>query len=77
MPTATIPEGQRPYKVLRIDELTRLSETGGVERYYRHQIKTRAGVIISVDIDERNFTAEKAGPILSQRATDADKIFNL
>ena len=71
------PEGQKPYKVLKIDELTRLSETGGVERYYRHQIKSRAGVIISVDIDERNFTAEKAGPLLSQRATEADKILNL
>ncbi len=67
-------EGQKPYKVLKIDELTRLSETGGVERYYRHQIKTRGGTILSVDIDADQFTAEKAGPILAARATEADKI---
>jgi hypothetical protein len=70
-------EGQKPYKVLKIDELTRLSEGGGVERYYRHQIKTRGGTILSVDIDERDFTAEKTAPVLAARATEADKILAL
>ena len=65
---------QKPYKVLKIDELTRLSELGGVEKYYRHQIKTRGGTILSVDIDEGDFTAEKAAPILEKRAIEADKI---
>jgi hypothetical protein len=69
--------GQKPYKVLKIDELTRLSEGGGVERYYRHQIKSRGGVILTVDIDERDFTAEKAGPIMEKRAVEADKILTL
>jgi len=67
----------KPYKVLKIDEMTRLSEGGGVERYYRHQIKTRGGVILSIDIDERDFTAEKAAPILEKRAIEADKILSL
>ncbi|MBA7693215.1 hypothetical protein ES703_101791 [subsurface metagenome] len=62
------------YKVLRIDEMTRIGEVGGVERYYRHQIKTKGGVVLTVDIDEKDFTAEKAAPILLKKATEADKI---
>jgi len=65
------------YKVLSIDEMTRLSEIGGIEHYYRHQIKTKGGVILTADIDEKNFTAEKAAPILLKRALDADKILAL
>jgi len=67
-------EGQKPYKVLKIDELVRPGETGGVERYYRHTIKTRAGTILSIDIDEGDFTHAKAAPILEARAVEADKI---
>jgi len=64
------------YKVLRIDELIRPADTGGVERYYRHTIKTRGGVRLTVDIDEKDFTADKAGPILAKRAAEADKILH-
>jgi len=70
-------EGQKPYKVLKIDELVKMGEAGGVERYYRHQIKTRGGTVLTVDIDERDFTADKAGPILEKRALEADKILTL
>ena len=65
------------YKVLRIDEMTRVGELGGIEHYYRHTIKTKGGVILSVDIDEKDFTAEKADPILTKRAQEADKILAL
>ena len=65
------------YKVLRIDEMTRVGELGGIEHYYRHTIKTKGGVILSVDIDEKDFTAEKADPILTKRAAEADKILAL
>ena len=65
------------YQVLKIDEMTRLSETGGVEKFYRHQLKTRGGVVLTVDISEKDFTAEKAAPILEKRATEADKILAL
>lgn len=65
------------YKVLKIDELTRMSETMGIEKYYRHQIKTKGGVILTVDISERDFTAEKAAPILLKKAQEADKILTL
>lgn len=65
------------FKVLKIDEMTRLSESGGVEKYYRHQIKSRLGVVLTVDIAERDFTAEKAGPILEKHASEADRILAL
>jgi len=71
-----MPEG-RAYKVLKIDELTRVSDVGGVEHYYRHTIKTRGGTTLTVNIDEKDFTAEKAAPILEKRATEADKILTL
>ena len=62
------------YEVLKIDELVRPGETGGVERYYRHKIKTKGGVILTVDIDEEDFTPEKSAPILDAKAKNADKI---
>lgn len=66
-----------PFKVLKIDEMTRLSELGGVEHYYRHTIKTKGDIVLTVDIDEKDFTAEKAAPILAKKATEADKILAL
>lgn len=65
------------YEVLSIDELTRVGETRGIERYYRHQIKTKGGVILTVDIDEKDFTEDKAAPILLKKAQNADKILAL
>jgi len=62
------------YKVLKIDELTRVGDLHGIEKYYRHQIKTKGGVILSVNIDEADFTPEKASPILSKKAQEADAI---
>lgn len=65
------------YKVLRIDEMTRVADLGGIERYYRHRIRTKGGVIITVDVNEKDWTADKAAPILLKRATEADKILAL
>ena len=65
------------YKVLKIDEMIRVADTGGVEKFYRHQIKTRMGTVLSVELAEKDFTAEKAGPILAARAAEADKILAL
>jgi len=64
----------KAYKVLKIDELSRVSETRGIEKYYRHQIKTKGGNILTVDISEEDFTPEKAAPILEAKAANADKI---
>lgn len=65
------------YKVLKIDELSRISDTRGIEHYYRHQIKTKGGVVLTVDIDEGDFTPEKAAPILLAKAQNADKMLKL
>jgi len=65
------------FKVLRITEMVRPGEVGGIEKFYRHQIKTKGGVVLSIDIAEADFTAEKAGPILLAKAQEADKILKL
>lgn len=74
-----MPNGKtaREYKVLSIDEMTKVGEMRGIEKYYRHTIKTRGGIILTVDIDEKDFTEEQAAPILAKRATEADKILAL
>jgi len=64
----------KDYKVLKIDELTRVGDLHNIEKYYRHQIKTKGGVIVSVNIDEADFTPEKAAPILLKAAQNADTI---
>lgn len=69
--------GQKPYTVLKINEMSRISDIGGVEKYYRHQIKTGGGVVLTVDVSEKDFTAEKAAPILERKAVEADKILGL
>jgi len=65
------------YRVLKIDELTRMSDVSGVEHYYRHTIKTKGGVVLRVDISQEDFTAEKAAPILAKKAKEADEILKL
>ncbi len=62
------------YKVLKITEMVRPGEVSGVEKFYRHQIKTKGGVILSVDIDGADFTPEKAAPLLLGAAKNADAI---
>ncbi len=65
---------EQAYKVLGITELVRQSTAGGVEKFFKHKIQTRGGTIMSVDIGERDFTADKVKPVLTARATEADKI---
>lgn len=62
------------YKVLKIDEVTRPSEVGGVEKYYRYSILTKGKTRLTVDIDAEYFTPEKSAPILLAAALNADKI---
>jgi len=70
-------QGQKPYKVLKGDEMTRLSEGGGVELYRRYQLRTKGGMTITVDLDEPDWLDEKAAPIFLKAATEADKILAL
>lgn len=62
------------YTVLKIDELTKMGDLHNIEKYYRHQIKTKGGVVLSVNIKEVDFTPEKAPPILLKKAQEADTI---
>jgi len=74
MPEPIKPEGQKPYTVLKIDELSRMSDTQGIERYYRYRIKTKGGTILSKDIDEKDTEPEKADKILTALAEKFDKL---
>jgi len=65
------------YKVLKIDEMVRPDELKGIQHFYRHTIKTKGGVILTVEIAEKDFTVEKAAPILLKKAQEADKILAL
>lgn len=68
---------EKLFKVLKIDEMIRPKAEGGIEKYYRHLIRTKGGTILTVDIDEEDFTPEKAAPILEKKAAEADKIKSL
>jgi len=62
------------YEVLSIDELHKVGDTGQMERYYRHRIKTKGGVRFTVDVDEATWTAKEIAPVLLARVQEADKI---
>jgi len=68
---------EKAYKVLKITQMVRPRDEGGVETYRRVMLKTKGGVVMSVDINEADFTAETAGPILLAAAEQADKILKL
>ncbi len=65
------------YKVLKIDQLSRVSDLKGVEHYYRVQIKTKGGTVLSVDVNQEDYTDEKIAPILLAAAQNSDKILKL
>ena len=67
----------KEYDVIRILPLSRVSDLGGIEPYYRHTIKTKGGVVLNVDIDDKDFTPEKVNPILTKAAQNADTILHL
>jgi|TARA_Y100000310_G_scaffold154415_1_gene153977 ABC-type branched-subunit amino acid transport system substrate-binding protein len=64
----------KDYEVLKITELTKVGDLHEIEKYYRHQIKTKGGTVISVNVDEADFTPEKASPILTKAAVNADAV---
>jgi len=64
---------ERAYKVLKIDEMVRADPLIGLSKYYRYTIMTRGGVRLTVDVDEKDSTEEKATPILTKRAEQIDR----
>lgn len=77
MPEPIRTEGQEPYVILKIDALTRLSDIGGVEKYYRIQYKTKGGVTDSANIEEKDYTEDKVDAALTKLAQKHDKILAL
>jgi len=64
-------------EVTRITEVSRLDPKRGIIKIYRHIIMTKGGSSLTVDIDQEDFTAEKAEPILRAKAEEADRILRL
>jgi len=65
------------YTVLKVTPMTRVADEGGVEKFYRIKYKTKGKIVDTVDVDEADFTPEKAAPILLAKAQEADKILKL
>lgn len=65
------------YKVLRIDELTRVSDEKGIKQVYRYSVKSKGGVVFTVELDDPDPTTEKVAPVLLKKAQHFDKILAL
>lgn len=65
------------YKVLKIREMLRPGEGEGVEKFYRHTIKTRGGTVLNVEVAESDFTEGQVATILKGKVLEADKILKL
>lgn len=65
------------YKVLKIDQLSRVSDTRGIEQYYRIQFKTQGGTVLSIDINAEDYTEEKSARLILAAAENSDKILKL
>lgn len=64
------------YTVLSIDQLQRRKVEGGIEPYYQARIKTKGGVVLRVEISEKDYNPTKAAQILTKVATDTDAILH-
>ncbi|MBA7640080.1 hypothetical protein ES703_47745 [subsurface metagenome] len=65
------------YKILKIDQLSRGSRAGGIEKFYRIQYQTKGGVVDTTDVSEADYTEEKVATLLSGLAVKHDKILKL
>lgn len=65
------------YKVLKIEELSKIDDVGKIIPYYRHTIRTAGGTVLRVNIDEADFTPDKVAKILTDKAKQADRILEL
>jgi hypothetical protein len=62
------------YKVIDSVEMTGIDRLKGVFKYRRYTLRTKSGSIITVDLDEKDWTPEKASAIFLKYATEEDKI---
>ena len=62
------------YKVTDSVEMTGIDREKGIFKYRRYTLRTKAGSVLTVDLEEKNWTPEKAAPIFLKAATEEDKI---
>lgn len=67
----------KDYTVKRIRELTRLTEAGDLEKFYRVEAVTTQGTAFTLDIPESQATPEAAATVLASRAKELDAIKKL
>jgi hypothetical protein len=67
----------KEYTVKRIRELTRLTETGDLEKFYRIEAVTTKGTQFSVDIPESQSRPDAVQTVLAARAKELDAIKGL
>jgi hypothetical protein len=67
----------KEYTVKRIRELTRLTEAGDLEKFYRIEVVTTAGTAFTVDIPESQSRPEAVEKVLEARAKELDAIKKL
>lgn len=67
----------KEYKVLKIDEMTRLDEMGRPTQVYRYTARSKGGTVFTVEIDDPDPTSEKVAPILAKKAAELDAILKL
>jgi len=66
------------YTVLTIDQLSRMSDTRGIEPYFRLNILTKGGVRRTLDLSEAEYSDEKkVAAILLKEAQHTDAILGL
>jgi len=64
----------KEYEVLNIIPMVRTDDLGKLEQYYRVRMKTKGGTVLTVYLDEEQYTPDKAAPILLAAAQNSDKI---
>ena len=69
--------GDKAFKVLWIDQLTRAGDTGGIEHYNRVKFKTKGGLIRTIEIEETDLTDAKVSAILTKEAQRVDSVLGL
>jgi hypothetical protein len=62
------------YKVTDSVEMTGIDKVKGIFKYRRYTLRTKGGSVIAVDLEEGNWTPEKAAPVFLKAATEEDKI---
>jgi hypothetical protein len=62
------------YKVTDSVEMTGIDKARGIFKFRRYTLQTKGGSVITVELEEKNWTPEKAAPIFLKAATEEDKI---